>query len=428
MAMLTVGFAGMTHLGTCSAVAASIKGNNVVAFDFNNNLIKDRLEGRFDKAEPRVDEFLIKLPDNFLLTNKIEDLKKCDLVFISVDTPVDSNGTLNILLVEEYYFEVAKILDPNIPIIILSQVRPGLTASISQVREEVYYQMETLIFGLGLERALKPERFVIGLKDETKDINSKYKDYLGQFNCQILRMSLESAELAKLSANFFLASTITATNTLASLSAKLGANWNQIAEALKMDRRIGPYAYLKPGLGIGGSNIKRDLIGIREMSNHHATESSFVDAMLINSQYSQNWIIRLLNEIIQSIESPKIGILGLSYKQNTSSIIGSTGVRVAEIYSKFLNVLVYDPAVKQAPTLREPSLWADSAVELISAADILIISTECDEFKSDLIKNSILNSNIKNLVDPFGCQISVVIESSNLKYFTLGRPAMIGNR
>jgi UDP-glucose 6-dehydrogenase len=91
--------------------------------------------------------------------------------------------------------------------------------------------METLIFGQGLERALNPERYVIGLVDETEPLNKKYEEYLRQGNCQLLLMNFESAELTKLSANFFLASTITATNTLAALSSKLGANWRQIAES-----------------------------------------------------------------------------------------------------------------------------------------------------------------------------------------------------
>ena len=428
MTELTVGFAGMTHLGTCSSIAASINGNNIVAFDFNDNLIEERIAGKFDKAEPGIEEFLFNLPTNFLLSKRVSDLKKCDLIFISVDTPVDTNGSVDTKLVEDYYLEVAKIADPSVPIIILSQVRPGFTRTISQGRDEVYYQMETLIFGLGLERALKPERFVIGQIDETKKFNLKYENFLSQSDCQILRMNLESAELTKLSANFFLASTITATNTLAALSAKLGANWNQIGDALKLDRRIGPHAYLNAGLGIGGSNIIRDLIGVQEMSNLHATESSIVAAMLTNSRFSQNWVLQQLNEIIPLIESPRIGILGLSYKKNTSSTIGSSGLRVAEIYSKLFNVLVYDPAVKQVPTLKESSLWANSAEQVISASNILIISTDWDEFKSDEIKKNILNSNIQYLVDPFGCQINTFVEGLSVNCLTLGRPAMIGNK
>jgi UDPglucose 6-dehydrogenase len=82
MPSLTVGFAGMSHLGTCSSVGASIYGNNVIAFDTDKELISERLKGKFDNAEPGIEEFLQKLPDNFQLTNNVLDLRKCDFVVI----------------------------------------------------------------------------------------------------------------------------------------------------------------------------------------------------------------------------------------------------------------------------------------------------------------------------------------------------------
>ena len=77
MSKLTIGFAGMSHLGTCSAVGASLFGNTVIAFDFDMNVITKRLKGQFDKAEPGIEDFLDELPNNFHFTTQVEDLKKC---------------------------------------------------------------------------------------------------------------------------------------------------------------------------------------------------------------------------------------------------------------------------------------------------------------------------------------------------------------
>ena len=72
-------------------------------------------------------------------------------------------------------------------------------------------------------------------------------------------MAYESAELAKISINFCLVASITVANTLAEVCERIGADWSEIAPALKLDRRIGQGAYLSPGLGIAGGNLERDL-------------------------------------------------------------------------------------------------------------------------------------------------------------------------
>ena len=82
-------------------------------------------------------------------------------------------------------------------------------------------------------------------------------------------MRYESAELAKISINMCLVASVTTANTLAELCEKIGADWSEIVPALKLDKRIGQYAYLAPGLGIAGGNLERDL----------ATVCSFADEL-----------------------------------------------------------------------------------------------------------------------------------------------------
>ena len=78
-------------------------------------------------------------------------------------------------------------------------------------------------------------------------------------------MNYESAELAKISINIFLISSVTSTNILSEISENIGANWSDVSNALKLDKRIGKYAYLKPGLGISGGNLERDLETFRNL-------------------------------------------------------------------------------------------------------------------------------------------------------------------
>ena len=91
-------------------------------------------------------------------------------------------------------------------------------------------------------------------------------------------MRYESAELAKISINCCLVASVTVANTLAEFCERIGADWSEIVPALKLDRRIGPYAYLTPGLGIAGGNLERDLATVQRLSDAHGTEAGLISA------------------------------------------------------------------------------------------------------------------------------------------------------
>src|SRR5208282_6722957 len=103
----------------------------------------------------------------------------------------------------------------------------------------------------------KPERFIVGCAEPRGPLPAALQSFLESFACPILPMAYESAELAKISINFCLVASISVANTLAEICEQVGADWSDIAPALKLDKRIGPGAYLSPGLGIAGGNLER---------------------------------------------------------------------------------------------------------------------------------------------------------------------------
>ena len=78
----------------------------------------------------------------------------------------------------------------------------GFTDSIKWNKKNLYYQVETLIFGEAVNRALKPEQFIIGTTDNK--INKKYLKFLKSYKSKIHIMNYKSAELAKISINLYL--------------------------------------------------------------------------------------------------------------------------------------------------------------------------------------------------------------------------------
>src|ERR1700751_6088434 len=135
---------------------------------------------------------------------------------------------------------------------------------------------------------MQPERYIIGWASPDQPLYARYSLLLGAFSCPILPMRLESAELAKISINMCLVASISVANTLAELCEAVGADWSEIDRSLPLDRRIGPYAYLQPGLGIAGGNLERDLATVMRLGQAHGTDTGFVAAAIANRAYPQN--------------------------------------------------------------------------------------------------------------------------------------------
>ena len=67
---------------------------------------------------------------------------------------------------------------------------------------------------------------------------------------------------------------------LARASENVNASWSQIVPALKLDKRIGKHAYLKPGLGLSGGNIERDLISIKTIMRNDKNGKNFINSII----------------------------------------------------------------------------------------------------------------------------------------------------
>ena len=78
-------------------------------------------------------------------------------------------------------------------------------------------------------------------------------------------MGFESAELTKTAINIYLIGSVTYANALADLCEAVGADWSEMMPALRLDKRIGPAAYIRPSLGVAGGNLERDLVTLRQL-------------------------------------------------------------------------------------------------------------------------------------------------------------------
>lgn len=421
-----IGFAGMTHLGLVSATGIAGRGFPVLCYDSDAERIAAIKAGRLPVQEPGLEELLRENGARQEFSADAARLGSCDVVYISTDVPTDDEGQSDLEGIRRLIDGVVAKLGRGAILVILCQVPPGFTRGLKFAPERLYYQVETLIFGRAVERATQPERYIVGCADPAKPLPPAFQTLLGAFGCPILPMRYESAELAKISINLCLVASISVANTAAELCESIGADWSEIVPALKLDKRIGQYSYLKPGLGIAGGNLERDLATVIRMAGAHRTDSGVISAWLHNSRHRRDWPGAVLErEVFSANPQAVLGVLGLAYKENTHSIKNSPSLAcISNLRGK--TVRVHDPLV---PATAAPgTIGCKTALEAAAGVDALAILTPWPEYRELKPAELARAMRGKAVLDPYALLDGKAAAAAGLDYFTLGVPPLRGER
>lgn len=414
-----IGFVGLTHLGLNSAAAAAERGFDVVCL--GDVSLVARLE-RLDLpvSEPDLTETFARNKQRLHLTSNKKALSRCDVVYVAPDVRTDDQGQSDLGPLREHIALADAAMRPDADMVVLSQVPPGFTRLLPRDKARLYYQVETLIFGRAMERALRPERFIVGAAEPSQPLPQPLQEFLQAFGCPILPMRYESAELAKIAINCCLVASIGVANTLAELCEQIGADWSEIVPALRLDKRIGPHAYLTPGLGIAGGNLERDLATVCRYGYAHGTEVGLIHALTRNSAHRRNWALAALHDhVISRIKRPVIAVWGLAYKEDTNSIKNSPSVALIEALAPFA-LRVHDPVVPSA-SIEGPSITSCAdQLEACDGADALVIMTPWQHYRatspSDIGRH--LKGNI--VIDPLNVLDAAACRQAGLTYRRMG--------
>jgi UDPglucose 6-dehydrogenase len=417
-----IAYAGMTHLGLCSGIAAASKGFETVCFDPDAARIATLQAGNLPVIEPNLPELLDMHRARVSFTADTAALRRCDVVYVAPDVPTDEHGGSDLGPLESLLAVVDGVLRDDAVLVILSQVPPGFTRARLRLGRILHYQVETLVFGRAVERATQPERFIIGCAEPAAPLPPAYRAYLEAFGCPILPMRLESAELAKISINMCLVASVSVANTLAELCERIGADWSEIAPALKLDKRIGAYAYLSAGLGLAGGNLERDLATVIHFAGQTGSEASVIEAFVRNSAHRRDWALRTLHrELLDARPDAVIGVLGLAYKENTHSTKNSPALALIGHLSPWA-LRVYDPVVPASTVSHPRATGATSPIETATGADALAIMTPWPAFRA--LKPADLARAMRGrlVLDPYLLLDGASVAAAGLDYVTLGMP------
>lgn len=418
-----IGVAGMTHLGLVTASAVASKGFPTICYDSDPGRVAALTRGELPVVEPGLEALLAGNAATQRFTDDIGALVACDIVYIARDVPTDSAGQSDLSEISVLIEKVARALNPQALLIVLCQVPPGFTRGLTGMPPaRLYYQVETLIFGRAVVQAVQPERFIVGCADPRQPLDPRLAALLEAFQCPVLPMRYESAEMAKIAINMCLVSSISLANLLAELCERIGADWSEIAPALRLDRRIGAHAYLTAGLGIAGGNLERDLVSVERMAAANKVDAGLIGSWRAINERRRDWVVTTIRAaLLDRKPDAALAIWGLAYKENTDSVKNSPSLAtIAELAG--VQLRLHDPVVPASVVSQARAARADTPMEAARGADALLILTPWPQYRA-ISPVEIAQALAGRIVlDPYNVLDAEAVERAGLIHYTLGRP------
>ncbi|WP_234821527.1 UDP-glucose dehydrogenase family protein [Mycolicibacter virginiensis] len=385
---VTVGVVGAGYVGLTSAVCLAAKGVDTVCIDTDRCRVAELRRGYAAIDEPDVDDLLrAGLEDGTLrVTDDYGMLADREIVFVCVPTPTGVDGSADLCAVERAVARLADTLSPGSAVAVKSTVPAGTCRRIGETLAargiHIVANPEFLREGFAVEDFQHPDRVVIGVDAEQAAAGDRVAGlYDGQCGGTILRMSLESAELAKYASNSFLAVKLSFVNSLAQLSSRVGADITDIARCMGADPRIGPH-FLRPGPGWGGSCLPKDSAALVCTGRAQGVElREIASARRTNAAQIQRIVSLLKRQSGRPLPELKVAVLGLTFKAGTSDIRDSPAIEVcAELLRVGAQVTAYDPRLAAITAERLPTAVADDPYVAAKDADAIVVLTEWPDF------------------------------------------------
>lgn len=377
---------GTGFVGVVSAAVYASFGNQVIGLDIDENKIKLLEKGQVPFYEPGLQELLLEqqAKGNLSFTTSYEDaIKDAEIIIIAVGTPSAADETADL----RYVFASAKSLAPYIKedaiVVIKSTVPPGtLEEALDIIQKETTTRFygaslpEFLREGSAVHDTLNPDRIVIGANEEF--VFQKLEKLHESLKAPVIRCKVSSAQMAKYTANSYLATRITFINEVANLCEKNGADIDEVIKAIGYDKRIGQH-YWYPGLGYGGSCFPKD---VKELAAYSRSVGESGNLLNRVNEINSNRIFYLMDKFAKQIggfEGKTVAVLGLSFKPNTDDMREAPSTKIIPLLSKQgAKVQSYDPMAKY-PTEVDKHQQFSTIQEACDGADIIMTVVEWPE-------------------------------------------------
>ena len=404
---------GSGYVGLVTGACFSEVGIEVVCVDVDREKIENLNKGIIPIYEPGLTDMLtrnMKKGRIRFTTDIASAVKDCEVVFISVGTPPDEDGSADLKYVlsvardcgrnmKDYLLVVTK---STVPVGTSKKVKLAIQDELNKRNADIQFDVasnpEFLKEGAAIADFLKPDRIVIGLETQRSEelMKSLYKPFTMNGH-PLIFMDIVSAEMTKYAANSMLAAKISFMNDIANLSEIVGADINLVRKGIGSDSRIGN-KFIYPGIGYGGSCFPKDVQALIRTAGEYNYDLRVLKAVeAVNKDQKLVLFNKINNFFDGDLNGKTIALWGLSFKPQTDDMREAPSlVIVKKLLEAGATVRAYDPvAIEEAKHHFGDSIdYFDDQYEALIDADCVAILTEWPEFKFPNFKivKKLLNS------------------------------------
>src|SRR5512134_892056 len=427
---------GAGYVGLVSAACFSEFGWHVTCVDKDEARLAQLADGHSPIYEPGLDDLILRnrTAGRLVFTRELAAAaREAEMIFLAVGTPMRrGDGHADLSYVFSAVEELAPHLDGFTVIATKSTVPVGTSREIERrlraLRPDGDYAVcsnpEFLREGSAIQDFTHPDRVLVGTDEpRAQELMERLYKPLAIRNAPVMFVSRESAELAKYAANAFLAMKISFINEVADLCEEVGADVQEVANAIGRDRRIGD-KFLHPGPGYGGSCFPKDVAALIRTAREARSPLSLIEQVqTVNSERKIAMASRIERAAGGKLAGKSIAVLGVTFKPNTDDMRDAPSlVLVPMLQERGATVRSFDPqGRKHAEALLPGVVWCKDALEAAEGADVLVVVTEWNEFRALDLQATAKRMRGNVLVDLRNVFQSEAAKAVGLTYVGIGR-------
>ena len=427
---------GTGYVGLVTGACFSDWGHSVMCVDNDENKVKMLKQLQMPIYEDGLEELVRKnvAAGRLHFTSSIADgTKFAEVIFIAVGTPPGYRGAANMSYVEQVARQVAEHMDgykllvekSTVPVNTHEQVKRTVSKYLrADIPFDVASNPEFLKEGTAIEDAYDPDRIVVGVESEraAKLMQEIYAPIVKKTNCPLLVMNPASAELTKHASNSFLALKISFINAVARICEMAGANVEQVAQGMGLDKRIGKQ-FLKAGVGYGGSCFPKDVDAFVQIADHLGYNFELLKEVQRVNKTQREHLMQKLQRELWVIQDKHVSVLGLAFKPGTDDVRESPSLYfIPQLIEAGAKLKLWDPVAEERfAQLYPQETYVKDPLECARGADLLLILTDWPQVKNldlDQLK-SVMKCPVivdgRNMFDP------AAVRAKGFTYHSIGR-------
>jgi len=433
---MRVAMIGTGYVGLVSGACFADFGHDVICVDKDPSKIERLERGEIPIFEPGLDDLVAANVRSGRLSFAMdgsEAIRAADAVFIAVGTPSRrGDGHADLSYVYAAAEEIADLIEGFTVVVTKSTVPVGTGDEIERIIRErrpdadfaVVSNPEFLREGAAIEDFKRPDRVVVGTEDaRAQTVMRELYRPLNLNETPILFTGRRTSELIKYAANAFLAMKITFINEMADLCEAVGADVQQVARGIGLDKRIGG-KFLHAGPGYGGSCFPKDTIALVRTATDAGSPVRLIETTVqINDARKKAMAGRVAEALGGELKGKTVALLGLTFKPNTDDMRDAPSLDVVPaLMAMGATVQAFDPeGMHEAARLLDGVVFKDGPYEAVEGADVVVILTEWDQFRAlDLDRVKLLMVQ-PTMVDLRNVYRPEEVRARGFRYTSIGR-------